>query len=416
MIGGWIIYTSGASTGVVAQITTVISTTLLTVAQSQTVTAGASFVLYYSTVQLSVQSTKKQRFTGTFNQYVMLPSAPTMTINQSYTITNDSTGTVTVVGAEVGSQTVNNIMPGYSNTYTCISNGPSGYSTGPPTYAVGTASQTTTTITGVGTAFTPSMVGGIIVYANLAIAPITAFVSATSLTSSTSQTEAGQAYTIYYGTSHATGTVSQTGTAVSGSGGTNFTYQMIGGWIVYTSGASTGVVARVTGFTDINDITVTPSQTVAGGTTYTLFFSFPLWDINAPLLGQVAKVTSVFGTSTTPGDSSTNTTNIPQTWLSFGGITPGGYWVISTAGFYTMRITTVNNSSASNIVVGLALGSVFATQMNGQLCIDALGGSGMAWGSFTCDGINPIQIGGRCFQSAVLGTTITITYEITKVI
>src|SRR5438876_337019 len=66
------------------------------------------------------------------------------------------------------------------------------------TYNTGTASQSGTTVTGTGTTFTSSMVGGTIVYANGITAHITAFVSATSLTTSESLTVANQAYTIYY--------------------------------------------------------------------------------------------------------------------------------------------------------------------------------------------------------------------------
>lgn len=66
------------------------------------------------------------------------------------------------------------------------------------TYTTGTASQSGTTVTGSGTTFTSSMVGGTIVYANAISASITAFVSATSLTTTQTLTVSGQAYTIFY--------------------------------------------------------------------------------------------------------------------------------------------------------------------------------------------------------------------------
>jgi Trk K+ transport system NAD-binding subunit len=69
----------------------------------------------------------------------------------------------------------------------------------PTTYAVGTASQSGTTITGVGTTFTNAMVGGIIVFASGTESFITAFVSTTQLTASQSQTAGSSSYTIYYG-------------------------------------------------------------------------------------------------------------------------------------------------------------------------------------------------------------------------
>lgn len=137
-------------------------------------------------------------------------------------------------------------------------------------YTIGTASQSTTTITGGGgTLWRANMVGGTIVFANLVQAPITAFVSATQLTSTTSQTVANQAYAIYYGPlTNNTGTVSQTTTTVTGVG-TAFTSAMVSGWIVY----STGQVAQITAFTNSTTLTVTPSQTVAAGTTFILYFS-----------------------------------------------------------------------------------------------------------------------------------------------
>jgi hypothetical protein len=65
-------------------------------------------------------------------------------------------------------------------------------------YNTGTASQSGTTITGTGTTFTSSMVGGTITYSNGIMAHITAFVNATSLTTTESLTVSNQAYTIYY--------------------------------------------------------------------------------------------------------------------------------------------------------------------------------------------------------------------------
>lgn len=65
-------------------------------------------------------------------------------------------------------------------------------------YNTGTASQSGTTITGSGTVFTSSMVGGTLVYANGITVSITAFVNSTTLTTSTSLTVSSQSYNIYY--------------------------------------------------------------------------------------------------------------------------------------------------------------------------------------------------------------------------
>jgi hypothetical protein len=70
-------------------------------------------------------------------------------------------------------------------------------------YSAGTASQSTNTITGIGTTFTTAMVGGTFVFADgTSAGTITAFGSATSLTVSVSQTKAAQGYGITFGTSH----------------------------------------------------------------------------------------------------------------------------------------------------------------------------------------------------------------------
>jgi hypothetical protein len=262
MAGGWIIY----STGVVAQIVSFISSTVLTVTPSQTVSTGTSYILYYSTIQLSVLSGNQQFFTGFQNQLVTLPTASTLATGQNYTLTNNGTGTVTVVGTEFGTPGITiSLLSGSYGNFMCIANIPLFYSTG-------TASQTTTAITGSGTTWTSAMVGGYIVYANLAIAPITAFVSSTaSLTTTTSQTEAAQAYVIYYGTNYSTGTVGQSGITVTGSS-TVFTSLMVGGWLVYTSGASSGVVVQVTGFTSTTSLTVSPAATVTAGASYSLYY------------------------------------------------------------------------------------------------------------------------------------------------
>ncbi len=65
-------------------------------------------------------------------------------------------------------------------------------------YNTGTASQSTNTVTGVGTTWTASMVGSQIIFANGAKATITGFTDATHLTVTPSQTVTSQAYRIHY--------------------------------------------------------------------------------------------------------------------------------------------------------------------------------------------------------------------------
>ena len=68
---------------------------------------------------------------------------------------------------------------------------------GTPYYSTGTASQSTTTITGVGTTFTSAMVGKTFVFADGNSTVISGFTNATTLTAATSQTVSSQSYGIY---------------------------------------------------------------------------------------------------------------------------------------------------------------------------------------------------------------------------
>jgi hypothetical protein len=71
-------------------------------------------------------------------------------------------------------------------------------SNGSSTYNTGTASQSGTTVTGVGTTFTLAMVGGLIIFANNVVTFINSFINTTSLTAVQSQTVSAQNYTLYY--------------------------------------------------------------------------------------------------------------------------------------------------------------------------------------------------------------------------
>ena len=76
---------------------------------------------------------------------------------------------------------------------------PNPLSVSPVQYATGTASQSTTTVTGSGTTFTSAMVGSELIFANgTSAGTITAYTDATHLTVSTSQTVGSQGYTINY--------------------------------------------------------------------------------------------------------------------------------------------------------------------------------------------------------------------------
>jgi hypothetical protein len=249
---GNIIYTA---TGQTAQITSVNSGTSLTVSPSQTVTAGSSYIIYYTT--------------NNNNTVVGANAGLNTFIGNGITLVGYNAGMDNCSGfglTGVGYQALacNTTASGNSAFgYNCLT-----ANVGGTAYNIGTASQSTTTITGVGTTFTTSMVGGIIVFANAVQAPITAFVSTTSLTSSVSQTVASQTYTIYYGPAYTTGTVGQSNYTVTGSG-TTFLDCFTGGYIVY----STGLVGFIISVTSSTSMQVSPAQTVTAGSTFTIFYS-----------------------------------------------------------------------------------------------------------------------------------------------
>ncbi len=86
-----------------------------------------------------------------------------------------------------------------NNAGSALGFGAQAYMIWPQYYNIGTASQTGTTITGVGTAFSSSMNPGIILFQDSTTAVINGFVNATTLTTIQSQSVASQPYTIYFG-------------------------------------------------------------------------------------------------------------------------------------------------------------------------------------------------------------------------
>jgi len=186
-------------------------------------------------------------------------------------------------------------------------------------------------------------------------------------------------------------------------GGTNQTTYTKGD-MLYASGADTLAKLAIGSAGDVLSVSGT---------------GVPQW---APggLVGQLARVTSVFMASTTPVDALSNTLNVAQPWIMFGAASPGGYWVVSAAGYYIWRVTATGASNVLSTIVGLSLGQTFPSQMS-PLCINCLingtgtDNFGTAWGSFYCDGLTTVQIGGRCWQSVIAGNPVTVSYEITKV-
>ena len=137
------------------------------------------------------------------------------------------------------------------------------------TYSTGTASQSTTTITGSLTSWTANMQGGLIVFANGTIAPLTTYSNSTSFISSVSQSVSSQNYTIYYGNSYGAGTVSQSGTTVTGTG--VFSPFMVGGYLIYATPVLYQVV-KIIGYLNGTNLQVDQSQTVSSGTSYYIYY------------------------------------------------------------------------------------------------------------------------------------------------
>ena len=145
------------------------------------------------------------------------------------------------------------------------------YYSGNTVYSTGTASQSGTTITGTG--FIAAEVGGYIVFATAAVAPISGFTNSTTLVGAVSQSVGTNGFNLYYGivTLYNTGTVGTGGSpsaTVTGAGGAAFTSAMIGGSIV--AAGETSVIVNVGSSTSL---TVSPTITITNGSSYTIYYS-----------------------------------------------------------------------------------------------------------------------------------------------
>jgi hypothetical protein len=279
MVNGTIVF----STGEKFLITGYTSATSLSVfPTTPTVLAGTSFELYYSTQRTSAVGTNAcQKNRTTANTAMGYNS---LALNQQGT-------EITSIGYRA--------MYQQDGSYSVAVGGSANYGS---TYDIGTASQSGTTVTGVGTTFTAAMTGGRIVFANNEWATITLFVSATQLTVSPSQTVSSQAFVVYFPTSGVTavgysaltscrapqstalgyqsllqaaeatytkgtaGTGGVSSTTVTGVSTAWYT-EMATGTIVFTG----GVVATITSVSNGTTMVVSPAVTVANGTAYTVY-------------------------------------------------------------------------------------------------------------------------------------------------
>jgi hypothetical protein len=164
----------------------------------------------------------------------------------------------------------NNSMPigTYSNTTIGYQ---AGFAYGLPYYGSGTASYSGGYISGTGTAWSSALNGGLIIFnSNGVQAPLTTVFSTTFISTTYSGANiAATSYQIYFGTLYNTGTVSQSGTTITGVG-TAWTTSMIGGYLIYTT-TQTSTAVRIRNVSSATSISTDFSQTVAS-TSYNIYY------------------------------------------------------------------------------------------------------------------------------------------------
>lgn len=180
-------------------------------------------------------------------------------------------------------------------------------------YSVGTASQTTTTVTGVGTTFTAAMVGGLFMPKNGQAVVITAFTNVTTLTVGVSQTAASGTYVIIYN-------------FASGLGSYLSRY---GHLVLRTTSAS---ATTTTGLT----LQLVPN---AGGASYAIDVATYNSPFTTPCNGRITFTDNNFGAdyaywSKTPGADTNPLVNI---------------FNITGAGVVTTKNNTLDNAGAANV-------------------------------------------------------------------
>jgi hypothetical protein len=233
-------------------------------------------------------------------------------------------------------------------------------------YNTGTAAATaSTTITGTGTAWSANVAGGTFTSGATTV-QISSWTSATSITVASAVTVSGS-YNIYYNsdTMSSSGTVAQATTTITGTS-TSFNSSMVNGIIVY----STAVIANITAFTSATSLTASQSQTVAGGTTYNLYYGTPQIDTGNAGVATVG----------TGGVSSTTVTGSGTSFTS--AFIDGS---LIAAGVMTKIVNVVSSTSLTvSPAVSIANGSTYKLYYSNSQTINYIaygGGTGFTSGA-----------------------------------
>lgn len=232
------------------------------------------------------------------------------------------------------------------------------------TYSTGTASQSGTTITGVGATwetFIRSGAPGLIVFSTGQQATLDSKTSPTTFSSAVSQTVPATTYVIYYGIRYNTGTASASGTVVTGAG-TTFTSALVGGYIIF--GTSPAVVGKISGFVSATSLIVTTPITAALSN-YSIYYSNPTNNIligSNPTVAQETSNNIVIGSSNLLFTHASTTGNA----VAIGNGNSSGVGGVAIGVSCVAAVGSSSVSAGTSITPGVAIGNNCVAYGDGQ--------------------------------------------------
>ncbi len=303
-----------------------------------------------------------------------------------------------------------------------------GFTTTGYTYLTGTASQTTTIVTGVGTTFTSDMIGGLIKFLDGSQSFITGFTDTLHLTVTPSQSIVQQTYIIYYGGLQTTGDntninmlYSRTGlinSIISNSGlfggiittsskssisniGTGLISKIISDNIISTTGIFTDIVSSGVTTSNISNISTANIISLISSSSYSGTGSF-----NGVLIsnGTVSSSTGIFTNIISTGIFTSNTSNIANANIT--NLTLGGN--ITTANVLADRIVA-NTGIITNIIstgITTSMTSIIATGLISNIISGQI-----SCGTATISG--KLTAGSGVFTGGIMANNIGLTTSIT---